>query len=563
MSLTPSIPSTASASTSSHDVPSSMDPALVSVLRHGSVPTETQARELKQLLDSGEFELSKLDRTITTLSLLPSELKSQSSQQSESLVPVRGALSALRRFPPEILGYIFVMCAEHDRTNRTSIADARRAPVLLGHVCSRWRIISHGNPRLWDRVVLPTSSSVDTDTASVVRDLLARSQNLPLALSVVNLTRWWNMAYPPVDNTLFFEILWGSHSRLKDITLEIKPRKIAQLAPRQDTLFPQLATLSIHVSAADCPGGNRRRNRRLFLDAIDLVRILAGFRHAPFLHSLDLSCVNHCAIPLSPFTFPWAQLKNLRMQIPSALSQALDIFLQCPQLERARFSVRELDATYRKGMPPHVHHNLRELYLAVEDPDFDASLFLRDFTFPNLERIYMDVGYLDPSAFQPFYTRSNFKLRHLHLQNIADMTADDVFAFIQFCPTLQSISIINCDCAYEAALFEIFTHDRNASWRAISLPMLTTLSIGLDYEWDGTAVADMADCLSEHGGQDSPFPVLERIYLMTHSCEPNARYGEAVEARLAAVAATGFLVRDVSPYPDDITLYIKENGRWT
>ncbi|KAJ7464370.1 hypothetical protein FB451DRAFT_1263346 [Mycena latifolia] len=527
MSLTPSIPSTASSSTSSHDVPSSMDPALI-------VPTETQARELKQLLDSGESELSKLDRTITTLSLLP--FKSQSSQQSESLFPVRGALSALRRFPPEILGYIFVMCAEHDRTNRTSIADARRAPVLLGHVCSRWRIISHGNPRLWDRVVLPTSS-------------------------------WW-MAYPPVDRTLFFQILWGSHSRLKDITLEIKPREIAQLAPRQDALFPQLATLSIHFSAADCPrrddcSRNRRRNRCLFLEGIDLVRILAGFRHAPFLHSLDLSCVNHCEIPLSPFIFPWAQLKNLRVQIPSALFQAQEIFLQCPQLERARFSVRELDAPYREGMPPHVHRNLRELYLAVEEDDFDASLFLRDFTFPSLERISIDVRYLDPSAFQLFYTRSNFKLRHLHLQRIFDMTADDLFAFIQFCPTLQSISIINCECAYEAALFEIFTHDRNAYWRAISLPMLTTLTVGLDYGCDGTAVADMADCLSEHGGQDSPFPVLERIYLMTHSCEPNARYDEAVEARLAAVAATGFLIRDVSPDPDDITPYIKKNGRWT
>ncbi|KAJ7464367.1 hypothetical protein FB451DRAFT_1561687 [Mycena latifolia] len=555
MCLTPSIPSTASSSTSSHDVASSMDPALVSVLRNGSVPTDTQARELKKLLDSGEFELSKLDRTITTLSLLLSELKSQSSQQSESLVPVRGALSALRRFPAEILGYIFVMCAEHNRTSRTSIADARRAPVLLGHVCSRWRIISHGNPRLWDRIVLPTSSSVDTDTASIVRDLLARSQNLPLSLSVLNSTGPWDIPdCHVIENRLFFESLWEAHSRLKDITLEISPRQTRQLAPHivQDRLFPQLATLSI------CIGYDWGVQ-----DPIDLVQVLDGFRHAPFLHSLDISSIYHHTNPLTLSIFPWAQLKNLRVQLRTTLVQARTILLQCPQLESARFYISEAVAENSPGiLPSRVLYNLRELYLAV-DVDVPIAIFFRDFTFPNLKRLSMDTGYLSPETFRPFYMRSNFKLHHLHLERLSDMTADDLFAFIQFCPTLQSISIINCQCAYEAALFKIFTHDRNTYWRVISLPMLTKLTIGLDYGCDGTAVADMADCLSEHGGQDSPFPVLERIYLMTHSCEPNARYGEAVEARLAAVAATGFLVRDVSPDPDDITLYTKKNGRWT
>ncbi|KAJ7694564.1 hypothetical protein B0H17DRAFT_460785 [Mycena rosella] len=161
--------------------------ALAHFLKSGAVPTEAQALELRRLLDAGEAEISQLDQTAATLSLILAEVKLQSSRRSDYLAPLRGALSALRRFPAEILGNIFVMCAEHTRTGTSSIGDPCRAPMLLGHVCSHWRVVSHGLPRLWDRVVVPTASVVNIDTASVVRDLLARSQSLPLSLSILNL----------------------------------------------------------------------------------------------------------------------------------------------------------------------------------------------------------------------------------------------------------------------------------------------------------------------------------------------------------------------------------------
>ncbi|KAJ7491482.1 hypothetical protein B0H11DRAFT_1664970, partial [Mycena galericulata] len=121
-----------------------MDPSQASLLRINGIPTSAQASQLKPLIDAGEAELSQLHETSATLSSLLAEPTSQTTRLSDSLNPLRGAVSTSRHFPPEILGEIFALVLQAE-TRRMTIAYQRRAPQLLAQVCSYWHTI----PQLW------------------------------------------------------------------------------------------------------------------------------------------------------------------------------------------------------------------------------------------------------------------------------------------------------------------------------------------------------------------------------------------------------------------------------
>ncbi|KAJ7491444.1 hypothetical protein B0H11DRAFT_1008996 [Mycena galericulata] len=521
-----------------------MDPLLESLLRHNGVPTDAQASQLKRLVDGGEAELSQLQKTSATLSLLLAELNSQSTRLSDSLNPLRGAASTFRRFPPEILGEIFTLVLRAE-IRRMTIADQRRAAQLLAQVCSYW----HTVPQLWTKMMFPTTATVNPDTASIPRNLFARSQNLPLCLSIVNAN--WPWEIPMVEengNTRFFEILWESHHRFKDLTLEISPSQCTHLLPSifaQDTEFPKLEFLSL---AIDRTGADPF--------ASDISGILNSFQRSPLLHSLDLYCdEGFSTSPLAVSSFPWPQLTHMRIHMGINLPDTLNVLVQCRRLESARISLGFGPGDLEGPQPIITLPNLRELYYAVHEVDAPSAVFFEALSLPKLENLSLDVGYLSPHAFRRFCTRSGFQLRHLYLERVDDFTAEQLLLFIKSQPTLESLSLINCRICNDPTLFGIFTHHPTPT-----LPHLRKLALGLDFGLDGTTAAEMAEFLSQHAGGNSPFPRLETLYLMTHSCEPQARYEEAVEARLSAVVATGFVIREVSPDPGDITEYIKIDG---
>ncbi|KAJ7474193.1 hypothetical protein FB451DRAFT_1248279 [Mycena latifolia] len=66
---------------------------------------------------------------------------------------LKGVLSPVRRIPSEILAQIFLLCRDNSLdTFQYFVTDPRRAPMLLGHVSSRWRQVSRSSPRLWDHL---------------------------------------------------------------------------------------------------------------------------------------------------------------------------------------------------------------------------------------------------------------------------------------------------------------------------------------------------------------------------------------------------------------------------
>ncbi|KAJ7080531.1 hypothetical protein C8R44DRAFT_539592, partial [Mycena epipterygia] len=58
----------------------------------------------------------------------------------------KALISPARCIPQDVLEEIFFSCLP---TTHNALINAREAPLLLGHICSYWRGISHSMPKLW------------------------------------------------------------------------------------------------------------------------------------------------------------------------------------------------------------------------------------------------------------------------------------------------------------------------------------------------------------------------------------------------------------------------------
>ncbi|KAJ7483725.1 hypothetical protein B0H11DRAFT_1914599 [Mycena galericulata] len=251
---------------------------------------------------------------------------------------------------------------------------------------------------------------------------------------------------------------------------------------------------------------------------------------SPLLHSLDLySDEGTSTSPLPRSSFPWSQLTHMRIHMGINLAETLDILVQCRQLESAHISLSKGPGRVQELQPTATLPNLRELYYAVPYIDASSAALLETFSFPNLETLSLD--------------------------RVDDFTVEQLLLFIQSQPILETLSLVNCTVCDHPELFRLFTHPPTPALTALS-----KLVVGLNFRRDGAAVADMAEILSGYMGENSPFPRLDTLYLMTHPLQPKAQHEDEVEARLRAVAATGFLIREVTPDPGDITEYIKIDG---
>ncbi|KAJ6460446.1 hypothetical protein C8R47DRAFT_123201 [Mycena vitilis] len=528
-----------------------MDPRLAALIRSNGVPTDAQALQLQQLIEAGEVEVGKLEQTSVALSLVLETLRLQSLQKSASLDTLKGTLSVFRRFPVEILGGIFFLavCADtrtQHRWNMVSIADPRKAPLVLGQVCSHWRTVSQSLPKLWTRVAFPASTIVGTDTALMVGDILARSRNLPLSLSVFSGTR-----SPRSGNADFFRILSTSYHKLHTFALEITRHQTAHyVEPVSFPAFLDLEFLSLTIEDQ-------------FHGPADVGGLLDFFQHSPILHSLDLTMDERASItPLALSSFPWSRLTHLRICMGIPLTQVRDVLAQCRVLESARVLIGSHPGPALGPQTRHTLPRLRELHF-VAHVNASTTLLFESFSFPNLKALALDIGFLSPDTFNEFATRSGFQLHYLSVERLNDLYFDDLFIFLQSQPTMETLHVVDCRVCNDPRLFRIFTHHPMPTWPRLALPELRKLTLELDHELDGTAAADMAEYLIEHAGQGSPFPKLEHVHLMTYSSEPGARYEDAVEERLAAIVASGLVIREEGPGLDDITAYIKDEGpRW-
>ncbi|KAF7303611.1 hypothetical protein MIND_00590400 [Mycena indigotica] len=369
--------------------------------------------------------------------------------------------------PPELLIHIFLAVVHDDSP---TVAPFHRAPVVLSHVCSRWRSLTLGVSRLWSRILLQSEAGSGAATVEFLRRSLAAPLDITFALPG-----------PLVNDDMEFqraEQLFGYLDphfsrirslsvqtramvmsklvlslRLKDLSnlqsLDLTALTLAQL-PNLSTPYTVLNPSQPETSASKPP------LRHLRLDRLPLYNI-----PTPFL-------VNLVTLELN---FP---PKKLTAEQPSSymlrLSHLLRFLRETPKLEELVLTntvpyvdVARNDEEHAPLLPilPRVNSielvHLRSIDWAYPFAS-DVHYFLSFLVLPVLESI--DIGVQEFTSYRP----------HVHLfRGYTESGASQLWNRIHQLPALRSVSI---QCVNTDGLSTVL--------RKFTMPNLTSLDLAFD-----------------------------------------------------------------------------------
>ncbi|KAK6977566.1 hypothetical protein R3P38DRAFT_2666316 [Favolaschia claudopus] len=146
------------------------------LLHTNHVPTDAGIAQIRGHLAPHEAELARLDALIRDLSA--------KRERTKHYIDAHKALiSHPRRLPPELLQKIFVECLP---TAHNAVMSVAAAPLLLGHICSRWRAIAFATPKMWDSLHISVENYINhpKNKSAAIVDWLTRSAPFPLSLSI-------------------------------------------------------------------------------------------------------------------------------------------------------------------------------------------------------------------------------------------------------------------------------------------------------------------------------------------------------------------------------------------
>jgi hypothetical protein len=345
-----------------------------SLLATDFVPSSTQADFFKLAIDKTEKNIHDLDSRISTFELQLEELHTYRRVLLDTCAVKEALLAPVRKLHPEILGEIFTWCVA-DVVEVDTRATPKCAPLLLVHVCRRWRRVALATPRLWTQITLQCDPKVN-----------------PL------------VAVP----------LWLDHSGALPIDVDIIPEEWSPL-PHLELLDPEADEIG-GILQRIAQNFHRCRTFRCSGDAY-LQGIFPQGSHttAPFLHTfqvkpddctpllrlgdisapnLEVIDVSHPYLSVHSISFNHQLLRTLRLDAQQSLHlYTLDTLPQllalCPNLEDCEFKypfTSQATFTAQSISVPH----LRRLSMTWS-PIVDASPFLAALMVPKLEYIHLMI----------------------------------------------------------------------------------------------------------------------------------------------------------------------------
>jgi len=266
---------------------------------------------------SGDERLTDLERLNTQMTRLQVSLRSITQTRNDlisEIVSSGSFPSILDELPVEILQHIFRLCLKAYPTIYSS-----EAPILLTHICRKWRSIALDTPDLWStlHIVIPEAGySFDQLPSRCDRIqqgmqvFLDRSRSMPLTLSMFsqNIDRSQDDA---VEISRAFELLVSHCTRWKSLVLRVPSQSqlaVFQMLNEKDLqLLESLLLWSPPDSDSEMP--------ETFVECV---------AKAPRLHQLALSDtpIVHSFARMEA-NFRWSQLTYLEVRwgdtIPSVL----------------------------------------------------------------------------------------------------------------------------------------------------------------------------------------------------------------------------------------------------
>ncbi|KAK7031853.1 hypothetical protein R3P38DRAFT_829320 [Favolaschia claudopus] len=507
---------------------------------------------------------------------------------------LKGVLSPLRRFPPELLGLIFTFCRDHCLEAGYTVCDERHTLMALGEVCCRWRAVLRSMRAVWNhlhfstsamkpcnaevtqhllglsgamRLSLCFSTMEDDDSSEGSADYIEESEaetvdvkqagvedsdveqvddagtivTAPIPFVIIPLTpediREAVQGFPTLG------VLGSVADRLEHLELQATSDdlRFCGFAECEDTEYSILSSLTIRI---------------IDLEHVFLERQLTAFRVAPSLQTLVIAGESasymhdgsrHYSSIGDP-DFPWNQLTNLILDIDIIVFEAREILCQCGAVEIATFSRLAGDDEERLGLRmtfPVVTtlHNLRELSIASDT--FYASDILEGLSLPNLESLTINAW---DSNFVPVLRdlQATSKFTLLHFSLLGYYKVEDICRLLSQTPSLKTLEILYCD--RENALFEALTYTAPQSERSTPLLRLSNLRIlTLDpsrmfgpVECPENLVKLMDSLSHFSGGCETPCPNLETLRISLPIFLSEERRKIIKEQLAGPVCADGF-----------------------
>ncbi|PPQ63393.1 hypothetical protein CVT24_005658 [Panaeolus cyanescens] len=133
------------------------EPAFQACLDGNDCPADALASAIQERLRDPSAMLASMDAEIEDLQSRLKDVQTRRQELQASIASYQTVMSPIRRLSDDVLREIFVRCLSEFYP---SLDGRSHAPLLLTHICKRWRNVAFTTPRLWVRlaVTLPPTN---------------------------------------------------------------------------------------------------------------------------------------------------------------------------------------------------------------------------------------------------------------------------------------------------------------------------------------------------------------------------------------------------------------------
>ncbi|GBE79165.1 predicted protein [Sparassis crispa] len=340
-----------------------------------SEPTAEDILAANAQIQKHELTITSIQSQMNQLMLDLQRLRKEQLKHVDEIRFHKGIISLARRIPEELLSKIFEHCIEDGWT---------RAPIVVGHVCSMWRLATRA-PRVWSRVYVDCDSPVVVDR---LRFWLSRACSSPLHITI---TASSMVASSTFTNVM--AILGSRADQWRSLSIDIPTLyELSSCIQECDFNMNNLAELWIRVEILRA--GNPNDNNA---DALELKSFFRLAR-APKLHAIRYTCNVIPSIPIFPSHIRDLHLTTFESPIWRPLSAA-SLFVLLEDLPELQCFTMSMPLMYARPFVP--------------VPDFTRTV-----TLSKLESLTMygptDLNGLLSHLLVP-------ALRRLHLRSLEDL----------------------------------------------------------------------------------------------------------------------------------------------
>ncbi|KAF9460614.1 hypothetical protein BDZ94DRAFT_892686 [Collybia nuda] len=355
-------------------------------------------------------------------------LSVQHTQKAERLSFLRGAVSPLKRMPPEILGRIFTLCSDGKPVVLPpNYSSGPRYPWTLGQVSSYWRKVLWDTPDVWRSLEVGMIISEDDTTTSTALEIFSRV-NTRLSL--------FTREEIGVNNPISTFILKFA-DRFQHISLCATIDFLFSFLALPSNSLKVLASIEFIFDGCDMFLPNAPNTATVLLTAINLTK--ATFKKK------EIGWRN---FPIDVQLLPWEQLTEISFTcLALTYGDAHSILRQCKRLVSCTL---HLENVPEYKMAPHCERIVMSTLRTLEVfgggyPPFLWEKFLSPLELPTLKSLlFRAADSLGDDTLSSFLAHSRFTLEILTLRTryVQYVEPEFFYTLLGQLPTLRELAML-------------------------------------------------------------------------------------------------------------------------